>query len=68
MNLQRMWINQPSTLQHGHSLHGRLVLAYREVGETWRIYFLTGPVVSQQIDGAALSPGWPEHLQTKEPT
>lgn len=30
MNIQRMWINQPSELQILHHLHGTNVLAVRE--------------------------------------
>lgn len=56
--LSRMWINQPSTLQPYHTLHGQRVLAMPERGETWRVYFLSGEVVSQQISKAALSSGW----------
>lgn len=59
-NLKRMWINQPSTSQPYHALHGTNVLAVKEYGSTYCIFFLCGPIVSQQIDGAALSPGWRE--------
>lgn len=58
MNIRRMWINQPSTLQPYHNLHGTNVLATRESDVTDRIYFLSGDVVSQQIDPIALSNGW----------
>jgi hypothetical protein len=57
--LKRMWINQPSTSQPHHTLHGERVLAVFEYGETYRIYFLRGNVVSQQIATQALSEGWP---------
>jgi hypothetical protein len=57
-----MWINQPSTLQPYHKLHGTNVLAVfartNEKMTTYVIYFLSGPVVSQEIDGLALSEGW----------
>ncbi|MBC8737177.1 hypothetical protein F6X40_10190 [Paraburkholderia sp. UCT31] len=56
--IKRMWINQPSTLQPFHALHGTNVLATREYGDTWRIYFLSGSVISQQISALALSEGW----------
>lgn len=56
---QRMWINQPSTLQTHHALHGKHVLAVREYGDTYRVYFLAGQTVSQQVSGLALSIGWP---------
>lgn len=59
-SVQRMWINQPSTLQPHHSLHGQRVLAMPEPKSVmWRVYFLSGDVVSQQIPESALSPGWP---------
>lgn len=54
----RMWINQPSTLQRLHSLHGTNVLALHEYENTYRIYFLTGPVISMQCLGNCLSWGW----------
>lgn len=54
----RMWINQPSTLQPLHHLHGINVLAVHEYDDTYRIYFLSGPIVSQQVFASALSPGW----------
>ncbi len=53
--LKRMWINQPSTLQEFHRLHGQNVLLDVE-RET--IYFTSGPVVSMQIPLSVLSPGW----------
>ena len=58
MNLERMWVNQPSTLQQHHDLHGTNVLAYREYDNTMRVYFLKGPVVSQQMLSHCLSKGW----------
>ena len=53
-----MWINQPSTFQPLHALHGQNVLACREDGDTWRIYFTAGPVISQRAASTARSPGW----------
>lgn len=59
MNIpQRMWINQPSTLQPMHHLHGTNVLAIPDTDSTMRIFFLSGGVVSQQAPISALSPGW----------
>ncbi len=55
---KRMWINQPSTLQPYHGLHGTNVLAIYEYGDCWRIYFLSGDIENQQIVGSALSLGW----------
>ena len=56
--LSRMWINQSTTLHEFHALHGTNVLACHEYGDTMRIYFLSGEVVSQQISRKALSSGW----------
>lgn len=57
---KRMWINQPSTLQTYHSLHGKRVFAtHLKDGKLTTIYFLEGPIVSQMIDPIALSEGWP---------
>ena len=55
--IRRMFVNQPSTLQPLHHLHGTNVLAVPE-GNGWRIYFLDGPVISQQAPREALSEGW----------
>lgn len=62
--MQRMWINQPSTLQPHHNLHGVRVLARseRDTPDCWRAYFLAGPVHSMRIARSALSDGWPKHL------
>lgn len=55
--LVRKWINQPSTLQPYHDLHGRRVLYDSETEEIW---FTEGPVISQRmIHPEALSDGWP---------
>lgn len=58
--LARMWINQPSTSQPHHELHGTRVLASREYNDTFKVYFLSGATVSQQLLASALSIGWPE--------
>lgn len=58
LNIERMWVNQPSTSQPHHELHGVNVLAVRECDRYSRVYFLSGPVVSQQVLTPALSPGW----------
>lgn len=55
--IKRMWVNQPSTHQLLHSLHGTNVLATRE-GDGWCIYFLVGNVVCQQAPHNSLSEGW----------
>jgi hypothetical protein len=55
---ERMWINQPSTHQAHHALNGTNVLAVHEYDDTYRVYFLSGPIVSQQMSRLALSKGW----------
>ena len=62
LELKRMWINQPSTHQPFHHLNGTNVLAYRETENTYRVYFLSGDIISQQMPALALSEGW---LQTQ---
>lgn len=57
MNTRRMWINQPSSLQVLHTLHGTNVLATME-GQDCCIYFLKGTVISQQVERSWLSEGW----------
>jgi hypothetical protein len=58
--IQRMWVNQPSTLQPYNKLHGTNVLANFSdmVGDKVTVYFLKGNTVSQLIDKIALSKGW----------
>lgn len=58
--MKRMWINQPSTTQPAHPLHGRRVLAKKENGVTHQVYFLSGPIVSASLPSIVLSPGWPD--------
>lgn len=56
--LKRMWVNQPSTLQPLHELHGTNVLAYEESENMTCSYFLHGHIISQQIPKICLSNGW----------
>ena len=57
-DLCRMWINQPSSLQPFHELHGTNVLAAHETGNVMRVWFLAGETVSQQLPLTVLSEGW----------
>ena len=59
---KRMWVNQPSTLQPLHNLHGTNVLAILEREGIYRIYFLFGPVISQEAFALWLSDGWTGNL------
>jgi len=52
-----MWINQPSTLQPFHNLHGQNVLAEKDWG-MMRVYFLSGDIISQRMPVECLSKGW----------
>lgn len=65
--MKRMWVNQPSTLQPYHKLHGARVLGVHEYESTFRIYFTEGAVVSQQILACALSEGWPSVKSPSHP-
>ena len=58
--LKRMWVNQPSTLQPLHHLHGTRVLAHDNGDGVCHIYFLDGPVISQRALTVTLSDGWPD--------
>ena len=64
--INRMWINQPSTLQPFHSYHGQNVLCHDTSEKFVRIHFAAGDVISMEIDRAALSPGWQQMKKTKE--
>ncbi len=61
--MKRMWINQPSTLQPLHRLHGVNVLLDME-SDT--IYFLSGETISMMPPLEALSEGW--HAQNGQIT
>lgn len=57
--MKRMWINQPSTLQKFHHLHGVNVLASKTNSlDFTTIYFLSGDVISMRIPYFWLSSGW----------
>lgn len=56
--MKRYTIDQPSTLQPLHSMHGVRVLAVPETDKVMRVYFLSGEVISQQVPKLCLSEGW----------
>jgi hypothetical protein len=60
--LKRMWINQPSTAQPLHKLHGTLVLGHDDGDACTRIYFLKGPTIDMRVMNSCVSDGWPDHL------
>lgn len=68
IKVRRCWINQPSTLQPLHHLNGARVLATPDYGDSSRVYFVDGDVVSASVPSIVLSEGWPDrtHNPTKE--
>ena len=54
----RVWINMPSIYDQYHEHHGKNVLAMHEYDHIWRVFFLSGDLVSMQVEAIALSPGW----------
>lgn len=59
--LKRCWINQPSTIQRWHDLHGTNVLVdYSENlhSNAVTVYFLSGNIISQRVTKEALSENW----------
>ena len=62
-SLKRMWINQPSTIQFAHELHGKNVLVDIEDqrdGDFVIVYFTEGDATSARVPRIALSQGWIE--------
>lgn len=55
---ERMWINQPSTLQPLHARHGENVLAVPYTPGSHAVYYLQGDVVSSVVPSNVLSVGW----------
>lgn len=51
---RRVFINQPSTLQHHHKLHGRYAIAIPENGPVCEIHFTEGDVHSMRIQKGCL--------------
>lgn len=62
--MKRMWVNQPSTQQRYHHLHGELVYANPlSYVANVRIYMIHGSIISQIVSSDALEKGWPLNLQ-----
>jgi hypothetical protein len=55
--MYRGWINQPSSHQPLHNLHGVNVLVHEHKG-LCTVYFLAGPVTSMIAPKKAISYGW----------
>jgi hypothetical protein len=62
----RAWINQPSTLQPHHNLHGKRVVVIpseSQFDKTVRVFFADNDdSISMEIFPTCLSDGWPKHL------
>lgn len=60
----RYWINQPSTLQPLHKLHGQNVIvgdeAKLKTQEYVKVYLTKGDVYSMEVPVSCLAPGWKE--------
>ena len=57
---KRVWVNQPSTLQKDHDLHGKRGIAIMEKYDApdclfVTVYFTDGKVISQRMDKNSLS-------------
>ena len=67
IDIKRAWVNQPSTLQKEHSLHGELVL-FADTDDPFGVvdvWFTSGTTTSRRMFKSSLSYGWPEQLQIK---
>jgi hypothetical protein len=60
MQMQRHWINAPSTLQPVHKWHGARVLADKKPDSMVTVYFTEGPTISAIIPSRYLAEGWPQ--------
>ena len=56
MKIYRAWINQPSTQQPLHKLHGRRCIVHDNIEDTYvTLYFTTGKVHSMIADRLSIS-------------
>lgn len=63
LRLERMWVNQPSTLQPDHKYSRKNVLCDpKKVSDKGYldVYFTEGPIVSCRMHISSLSKGWLE--------
>lgn len=54
----RAWINQPSSLQPLHYLHGTNVLAVADGPGYFKAYFLSGDTIDMRVSDLSLTLGW----------
>ncbi len=65
----RQWINQPSTHQPFHTMHGQRVIYISDyTHNTVIVAPISGSAETMVIPSACLSPGWPETNQPATPT
>jgi hypothetical protein len=55
----RAWINQPSTLQPLHKLHGTRCIVVEQYFDSVRVCFTNGDIVAMDVPTLCLSKGWP---------
>ncbi len=60
IDMVRMWINQPSTLQPDHKLHGQEVLASFPSDRDGfiRVYPNSGALIATSVHKSILESGW----------
>ena len=57
--IQRAWINQPSTIQEDHQLHGmNVIVDFSKSKDFPTVYPTEGKIISMIISRLSLSPGW----------
>ena len=56
--IERMWINQPSTLQPLHKYHGKKVLAAMTEEISIRVYPCEGDIIEMTVPKWVLAIGW----------
>jgi hypothetical protein len=65
----RVWVNQPSTLQPDHNIHGALGIALEDPNvhpDCVDVYWVKGEAICSRMLRASLSRGWPEHLRAEK--
>ncbi len=57
----RLWINQPSTLQPLHNMHGQrvILIRYEDNGDFVQVAPISGNTLTMRVSVLCLSEGWP---------
>jgi hypothetical protein len=68
-NIQRGWVNAPSSLQGAHPHHGKRVLVNRDGfkdnisgHETCEVWFLEGERQCTRVEYRCIALGWPDSV------